>query len=67
MKFHTRRPTALAAILLTATFALTACGDDDGGDGGGSGSDNGGGGELSMTMLPKNLGNPYFDTSTEGA
>ncbi|MFC7359038.1 rhamnose ABC transporter substrate-binding protein [Nocardioides astragali] len=66
MKFHTRRPTALAAILLTASVALTACGDD-GGDGGDSGSGGDGGGALSMTMLPKNLGNPYFDTSTKGA
>ena len=66
MKFHTRRPIALAAIILTVSAALTACGSDDGGD---SGSDSGseGGGELSMTMLPKNLGNPYFDTSTDGA
>ena len=66
MKFQTRRPIALAAIILTASAALTACGSDDGGD---SGSDSGseGGGELSMTMLPKNLGNPYFDTSTAGA
>ncbi len=66
MKFHTRRPIALAAIILTASAALTACGSDDGGD---SGSDSGseGGGSLSMTMLPKNLGNPYFDTSTKGA
>ena len=65
MKFHTRRPIALAAIILTASAALTACGSDDGGDSGSDSSD--GGGELSMTMLPKNLGNPYFDTSTAGA
>ncbi len=67
MKFHTRRPTALAALLLTATFAFAGCGSDDGGD---TGSDTGGGdegGALSMTMLPKNLGNAYFDTSTDGA
>ncbi len=63
MKFHTRRPTALAAILLSATLALAGCGSDDGGDSG-SGS---GDGDLSMTMLPKNLGNAYFDTSTKGA
>jgi rhamnose transport system substrate-binding protein len=66
MKFHTRRPTALAAILLTATVAFAGCGGDDGGDSG-SDSSGGGGGDLSMTMLPKNLGNPYFDTSTKGA
>ncbi len=68
MKFHTRRPTALAAILLSSTLALTACGGDDtssGADAGGEGGS--GGGDLSMTMLPKNLGNAYFDTSTEGA
>ena len=65
MKFHTRRPIALAAIILTASAALTACGSDDSDSGSDSGSD--GGGELSMTMLPKNLGNPYFDTSTAGA
>ena len=65
MKFHTRRPIALAAIILTASAALTACGSDD--DGGDSGSSGGDGGSLSMTMLPKNLGNPYFDTSTAGA
>ncbi|HEY0641945.1 MAG TPA: rhamnose ABC transporter substrate-binding protein [Nocardioides sp.] len=65
MKFQTRRPTALAALLLTATFALAGCGSDDGGDGGSA--DGGGGGDLSITMLPKNLGNPYFDTSTAGA
>ena len=35
---------------------------EDGGSGG-----NGGGDALTMTMLPKNLGNPYFDTSTKGA
>jgi rhamnose transport system substrate-binding protein len=66
MKFHTRRPTALAALLLTATFALAGCGSDDG-DGGSAGDGGSGGGDLSMTMLPKNLGNAYFDTSTKGA
>ncbi len=64
MKLHSRRGTALAALALTATTALSACGGDDGGSSGDGGS---GGEGLSMTMLPKNLGNPYFDTSTEGA
>ena len=64
MKLQTRRTTALAALALTATFAFAGCGSDDGGDGG---SADGGGDSLSMTMLPKNLGNPYFDTSTAGA
>ena len=66
MRIHQKRATALAALALTAATTLTACGGDDGGSGGGGG-DSEGGGSLSMTMLPKNLGNPYFDTSTEGA
>jgi rhamnose transport system substrate-binding protein len=61
-----KRSTALAALLLTATFSLAACGSDDNGDGG-SADGGSGGGDLSITMLPKNLGNPYFDTSTTGA
>ena len=46
-------------------MGLTACGgdDDEGGDDGGGG----GGGDVAITFLPKNLGNPYFDTSTAGA
>jgi rhamnose transport system substrate-binding protein len=65
MKLHSRRAAAtLAALALGAAMALTGCGGDDG-DGGGDGG--GGGGDLTLTMLPKNLGNPYFDTSTKGA
>ena len=67
MKFHTRRATALAALVAhrrrgarppaaattAATAAPTAAATAAA--------------TLSMTMLPKNLGNPYFDTSTTGA
>ena len=65
MKFHTKRATAFAALVLSGAMVLTACGGasgngDDEGDGGGSE-------DVSITMLPKNLGNPYFDTSTAGA
>ena len=67
MKFHSRKPTALAALLLTATFAFAGCGSDDAGDSGSDAGSGDGGGALSMTMLPKNLGNAYFDTSTKGA
>ena len=63
MKLHNRRLAALAAVALVASVGLTACGgDDDGGDGGG-----GGGGDVAITMLPKNLGNPYFDTAPRRA
>jgi rhamnose transport system substrate-binding protein len=60
MKFLNRRTAALTALALTASLALTACGSDDG-DGGGEG-----GGEAAITFLPKNLGNPYFETSDAG-
>ncbi len=62
MKFLTRRASALAAIALSGTLVLTACGGDDGDPEGSSE-----GGDVSITMLPKNLGNAYFDTSTAGA
>ncbi|HWJ82592.1 MAG TPA: rhamnose ABC transporter substrate-binding protein, partial [Nocardioides sp.] len=61
MKFQSRRAATLAAVALVASLGLTACGgnDDDGGSSGG--------GDVQITMLPKNLGNPYFDTSTAGS
>ncbi|NYJ03241.1 rhamnose transport system substrate-binding protein [Nocardioides thalensis] len=62
MKFQSQRAAGLAAIALVASLGLTACGGDDDGEGGG-----GDGGSATITMLPKNLGNPYFDTSTAGA
>jgi len=55
----------LAALVAASALALTGCsasgGSGDSGDSGDAGSD------VSITMLPKNLGNPYFDTSTGGA
>ncbi|GAA1781319.1 rhamnose ABC transporter substrate-binding protein [Nocardioides hankookensis] len=65
MKVRNRRLSALAAVTLVASLALTACGSDsDGGSDGASGG--GGGGDTTVTFLPKNLGNPYFDTSSKG-
>ncbi|WP_243058605.1 rhamnose ABC transporter substrate-binding protein [Nocardioides sp. SR21] len=64
MKIRNGRLSALAALALAASMALTACGSDSEG---GSDSGDGGGGAAAITMLPKNLGNPYFDTSTAGA
>ncbi len=66
MKLHSRRVTALAALGLSAAMVLSACGgsDDTTTD---SGSGGGGGGDATtITFLPKNLGNPYFDTSDAG-
>ena len=60
MKFQTRCVRALAAVALSASLALTACG------GGGGSSASEGGGDMAITFLPKNLGNPYFDTSGAG-
>jgi len=63
MKFHSKRATAMAALMLTGAMVMTACG---GGDNGGNGDSTGGSEDLSVTFLPKNLGNPYFDTSDAG-
>lgn len=61
MKFSTRRATALVALTLAASSTLTACGggDGDGGNGGGDAA-------STITFLPKNLGNPYFEASSTG-
>ena len=64
MKFHSRRASALAALVLSGAMFLTACGDDS--SSGDSGSDGGGGDKTSVTFLPKNLGNPYFDVTARG-
>ena len=63
MKFNSRRATTMAALVLSGALALTACGDDsDGGDGGDGGSDE----ATTVTFLPKQLGNPYFDVTARG-
>jgi rhamnose transport system substrate-binding protein len=54
---------AITAMAAAAALALTGCasgGDSGGGESGGDGAN------LSVTFLPKNLGNPYFDTSSAG-
>ena len=59
-----RRAGAVVALTLGALLVATGCagsGGDDGGSGGGDGD-----AELSIQFLPKNLGNPYFDTSNAG-
>src|SRR6478736_2812233 len=64
MKFRNRRIAAVVAVALSASLGLTACGGSD--SGGSSASGGGKGGNISVTFLPKNLGNPYFDTSDKG-
>ncbi len=61
MMFHSKRTSALAALALTAAVALAGCGGDDEPSGGSDG-----GGETTVTFLPKNLGNPYFDVTARG-
>jgi rhamnose transport system substrate-binding protein len=61
----TRLGTAAAAVALAVALTATGCsggGSAPAGDGEGGGD----GGNLAITFLPKNLGNPYFDTSNAG-
>lgn len=57
-RHHSR--TAVAAIGMSALLLLSACGNGEGGGGEAESED------LNITFLPKNLGNPYFDTSNAG-
>jgi rhamnose transport system substrate-binding protein len=57
------RAAALAALAVSVALVATGCAAGDSGADGGSEGD---GGNLSITFLPKNLGNPYFDTSNAG-
>lgn len=59
-----QKTSAFVALTAAAALALTGCsGSGDSGDSGDSGSDGSG---ASVTFLPKNLGNPYFETSSKG-
>ncbi len=60
MKFVSKRATALASLVLASGMILSACGGDD------ANGDSGSSGETRVTFLPKQLGNPYFDTSDAG-
>jgi rhamnose transport system substrate-binding protein len=73
MLFHTfgsgkTRAAAVAALAVSIALVATGCsaGGSTGGSSGGSTDNGGGGGNLAITFLPKNLGNPYFDTSDKG-
>jgi len=65
--FHNkRRAGALTALAAAAALVLAGCAVDSG-SGGTGGTEGGGSDNLAITFLPKNLGNPYFDTSSSGA
>lgn len=68
MKFAHKRVAAMAAVAVAAALALSGCADTGTAGGGDSTGDAGGGdsANLAITFLPKNLGNPYFDTSSKG-
>ncbi|WP_077351580.1 substrate-binding domain-containing protein [Tessaracoccus flavescens] len=60
----------LIAAAAAVSLGLTACGGSGDADPTDAPTTDGGGaaasGDLSITFLPKNLGNPYFDTSSKG-
>jgi rhamnose transport system substrate-binding protein len=65
MKFAgKRRLGALIAAAAAASIALAGCADTGGTTG--SSDPASGSGDLSVTFVPKNLGNPYFDASSTG-
>ena len=59
-----RKAGAVLALAASAALLLSSC--SSGGDGSGGGDSGSGGSGASVTFLPKNLGNPYFDTSSKG-
>ena len=65
MTFARKKIAGFAAVAVAAALVLSGCADTSGGSGSGSG-EGGGSDNLAITFLPKNLGNPYFDTSSEG-
>lgn len=66
MKSLPKRAGAVAALALSLGLVASACTVEGSGDDSTGGGQEGSG-DLSITFLPKNLGNPYFDTSSSGA
>jgi rhamnose transport system substrate-binding protein len=65
--FARKKIAGFAAVAVAAALVLTGCADTSGGSGGSGSGGDGGSDNLAITFLPKNLGNPYFDTSSDGA
>ena len=68
MKFFSKHGGALAAASVVAVLALTACGNATSSATTNASSSSSGAAKapLTITFIPKNLGNPYFDTSDAG-
>jgi rhamnose transport system substrate-binding protein len=64
MTWNSRRFAATAAVALSASLVLAGCGSGSSSTTAGSGGS--GGSATTVTFIPKNLGNPYFDTSDKG-
>jgi rhamnose transport system substrate-binding protein len=65
MKLKSQRFAATAAVALSVSLVLAGCGKGSS-SGAADTSGGGGGGATTVTFIPKNLGNPYFDTSDKG-
>jgi rhamnose transport system substrate-binding protein len=68
MRLLSPRGTAVAAVTAGAIVALSACGNATTNASNSSGSASGSAAtkQMTVTFIPKNLGNPYFDTSDAG-
>ncbi|MBO1901044.1 rhamnose ABC transporter substrate-binding protein [Leucobacter weissii] len=67
MRFNTqKRAGAVLALAASAALLLSGCSGDTGDTGSGDTGSGETGSGASVTFLPKNLGNPYFDTSSAG-
>ena len=66
MTIKTNRFAAVAVMALVASLGLAGCGSDDSSTAADGGDGGGGGDATTVTFIPKNLGNPYFDTSDAG-
>jgi rhamnose transport system substrate-binding protein len=64
MLIYSKKVAGLAAVTLTFALALTGCGKGSGDNNDSTSSS--GSKKASITFIPKNLGNPYFDTSDAG-
>ncbi len=59
MKLQHRKVAGVAAVTLAVAMVLTGCGK-------GAGNTSSSSKEMTVTFIPKNLGNPYFDTNDAG-